>query len=139
VEGPTRLDKPRKFDIKQKCVKKRSAFKDGYCVTYSIWKTYLTFYTNILRMTYCNGKHKRYANWTKHNYQRLLIKWLTTWGMRYQELHNQQARFSELLQPSRLSQQQKQSALSRACIEKQISDIKLRLQGDEQYRMRWAI
>jgi hypothetical protein len=52
VEGPTGLDKQRKFDIKLKCAKKRSEFKDDYSVTYSIWKKYLTFYTNILRMAY---------------------------------------------------------------------------------------
>jgi hypothetical protein len=135
VEGPTGLDKQRKFDINQKCAKKRSAFQDGYFFTYSIWKTYLTFYTNILCMAFCNGKHKCYANWTKHNYQMLLTKWLTMWGTRYQELHNQQAHPSD---PSQLSQQ-KQSALSCAYIEQQIADIKLRLQGDERHRMRRAM
>jgi hypothetical protein len=43
VEGPTGLDKQHKFDIK-KC----SAFKDDYSITYSIWKTYLTLNTKIL-------------------------------------------------------------------------------------------
>jgi hypothetical protein len=36
VEGPTGLDKQRKFDIKQKYAKKRSACRDAYSVTYSI-------------------------------------------------------------------------------------------------------
>ena len=104
VEGPGGLGKQQNFDVKQKCVKQRSIFKDGYSVTYAIWKAYLAFYTNLLRLAYGSGKHQRHANWGRHNYQRLLTKWLTSWGIRHQTLHRQQTRPSELLHPSHLHQ-----------------------------------
>jgi hypothetical protein len=119
-------------------VKQRSIFKDGYSVTYAIWKTYLAFYTNLLRLAYGSGKHQRHANWGRHNYQRLLTKWLTSWGIRHQTLHRQQTRPSELLHPSHLHQQD-YSALSRVYIEKLIADIKSRLHGEERHRMRRAV